>query len=427
MAEPIALIDGNNFYCSCERIFDPRLIGVPVVVLSNNDGCIVARSAESKALGIGMGEPLHHVKDKVRAHGIKVLSSNYALYGDISRRVLATVQGFSPVIEPYSIDENFVDLSGFDGRLLDHAVGMRAAVLEGVGVPTCVGIGTTKTLAKLGNYLAKKNPVFQNICNLMDEDIRRFAMDRTDVGEVWGVGRQKAAKLREVGIHTVGQLRDMPRELARRVGTVVLERTVAELKGLRCMELEDVPPQRKGIAVTRSSSSPMRTLEILQQALTAHATRAAEKLRQHGLVASSVTTFFHSNPFNNSLKSSISRSATLSPPTNSTRSLVQAVLMSAEKGWRSRGAGDGYAYTKSGVILEDLIADDLAPKDLFAHAQERDQRLSAALDAVNDRWGKKTLVVASEGFKRQSFETKFEHRSPRYTTRIAEMPVAYAK
>lgn len=159
MPEPIALIDGNNFYCSCERIFDPSLIGIPVVVLSNNDGCAVARSLESKALGVGMGEPLHHFKDKVARHGIKVLSSNYALYGDISRRVLSTVQGFSPVIEPYSIDENFVDLSGFDGRLLDHAAGMRSAVLEAVGVPTCVGIGPTKTLAKLGNHLAKKNPV----------------------------------------------------------------------------------------------------------------------------------------------------------------------------------------------------------------------------------------------------------------------------
>lgn len=427
MPEPIALIDGNNFYVSCERIFDPRLIGVPVVVLSNNDGCAVARSQESKALGVSMGEPLHHFKDKVKAHGIKVLSSNYALYGDISRRVLSTVQGFSPVIEPYSIDENFVDLSGFDGRLLDHAAGMRAAVLEAVGVPTCVGLGPTKTLAKLGNFLAKKNPVFQNICNLMDEDIRRYAMERTDVSQVWGVGRQTTSKLRSVGVNTVGQLRDMPRELARKLGTVVLERTVAELQGIRCMELEDVPPQRKGIAVTRSSGSPMTSLDVLRQALTAHAARAAEKLRQHGLVASSVTTFFHTNPFNNSPKSSVSRSATLSPASNATRALVRAVLASAEKGWRSRGAGEGYSYTKAGVILEDLIPEDKAPVDLFSHAQERDSRLSAALDAVNDRFGKKTVVMASEGFKRQSFETKFEHRSPRYTTRIDEMPVAYAR
>lgn len=427
MPEPIALIDGNNFYVSCERIFDPRLIGVPVVVLSNNDGCAVARSAESKALGVGMGEPLHHFKDKVARHGIKVLSSNYALYGDISRRVLSTVQTFSPVIEPYSIDENFVDLSGFDGRLLDHAADMRAAVLEAVGVPTCVGLGPTKTLAKLGNFLAKKNPVFGNICNLMDEDIRKFALERTDVGEVWGVGRQTTAKLRDVGVNTVGQLRDMPRELARKLGTVVLERTVAELQCIRCMELEDVPPQRKGIAVTRSSGAPMTSLEVLQQALTAHASRAAEKLRQHGLVVSSITTFFHTNPFNSTPKSSVSRSATLSPASNSTRALVQAVLAAAERGWKSRGAGEGYAYTKSGVILEDLIAEDLAPKDLFSHAQERDQRLSAALDAVNDKYGKKTLVMASEHFRRETFETKFQHRSPRYTTRIDEMPVSYAR
>lgn len=427
MPEPIALIDGNNFYISCERVFDPRLNGIPVVVLSNNDGCAVARSSECKALGIGMGEPLHFFKDKVRKHGIKVMSSNYSLYGDISRRVMSTVQGFSPVIEPYSIDENFVDLSGFGDRLLPHASQMRAAVLEAVGVPTCVGIGPTKTLAKFGNFLAKKNPVFGNICNLMDEDIRRYAMERTDVGEVWGVGRQTTAKLRCVGITTVAQLRDMPRELARKVGTVVLERTIAELNGLRCMELEDVPPQRKGIAVTRSSGSPMTTLPVLQQALTAHASRAAQKLRDHGLVASHVTVFFHSNPHNNSPKSSVSRSATLSPPSNSTLNMVQTVLSAAERGWKSRGAGDGYAYVKAGVILEDLIAEGLAPKDLFSHTGHKDARLSAALDAVNDRFGKKTLVVGSEGMSRKAFETKFEMRSPRYTTRIDEMPIALAR
>lgn len=425
MPEPIALIDCNNFYVSCERAFDPRLTGRPVVVLSNNDGCAVARSEEAKILGVKMGEPLHFFKAKVKEHGIRVLSSNYTLYGDMSRRVVSTVNDFSPSIEVYSIDETFVDLSGFGSRLVQHATDMRMAVKEHTGIQTCVGIAETKTLAKLANHAAKKNPVFRGVCDFTNPSILSFCAERIDVGEVWGVGRATQAKVRAVGIHTVAQLRDMPRELARKLGTVVLERTVAELQGVRCMEIEDVEPQRKGIAVTRSSGTPMTDLDTLKAALTAHATRAAQKLRDHGLVASHVSTFFHTNPHNATPKSSVSRSATLSPPSNSTFALVRAVLAAAERGYRSPRAGDGYAYTKAGVILEDLISEEFAPKDLFADELVKEGRLSAALDAVNDRFGKKTMILASEGFRRKH-ETKFDHRTPRYTTRIDELPVAIA-
>lgn len=285
MPDPIALIDCNNFYVSCERLFDPRLRGVPVVVLSNNDGCAVARSDEAKALGIKMGEPAHLFRQKTKEHGIRLFSSNYTLYGDISRRVAATIADFSPRTEIYSIDETFVDLSGFGGRMLDHATEMRATVRQNVGIPTCVGIGPTKTMAKFANFIAKKNPVFNGVADLTDEKIAAYCMARTDVSEVWGVGARTTAKLREIGIHTVAQLRDMPLPLARQIGTVVLERTVAELRGVPCIEIQDVEPTRKGMAVTRSAGSPMT-----------------------------------------------------SPPSNTTMALVQAALRCAEKAWKAKSA-----------------------------------------------------------------------------------------
>lgn len=425
MSKPVALIDCNNFYVSCERLFDPRLRGKPVVVLSNNDGCAIARSEEAKVLGIKMAEPAHFFRDKIKDHGIRVFSSNYTLYGDISRRVAATIAEFSPVTEVYSIDETFVDLSGFGGRMFDHAADMRAAVSRNVGIPTCVGIGPTKTLAKFANFIAKKNPIFGGICDLHDEAAARICMAGADVSDVWGVGRQTTAKLRAVGVNSVAQLRDMPLQLARQIGTVVLERTVAELRGSPCVDIQDVEPQRKGMAVTRSAGTPMTTLAVLQQALTAHATRAAQKLRNHGLVASHLTTFFHTNPHNGSSQNSISRTARLSPPSNSTLALVQAALRSAERGWPGNPNGNGFAYLKAGVLLDDLIAEDLAPQDLFAHELAAGAKVSAALDAVNDRWGKKAVVVASEGFRR-SFETKADMRSPRYTTRISDLPTVRA-
>lgn len=419
---PIALIDCNNFYVSCERIFDPRLIGIPVVVLSNNDGCAVARSEEAKALGIKMAQPLFQFRDKVRDHGIRVLSSNYTLYGDMSRRVVDAIGGFSPSYEIYSIDETFVDLSGFRD-IVRQAAEMKSAVRDLTGIPTCVGIASTKTLAKLGNYAAKKNPVFGGVCDFTDEKIAKWCMDRIAVGEVWGVGRATEAKLMSIGVHTVAQLRDMPLPQARKIGTVVLERLVAELRGVRCLDLEEVEPQRKGMAVTRSAGEPMTSFDALVQAMTAHASRAAQKLRQHGLVAGTLTAFFHTNPFSKTApQHSASRSIGLKPMSNDTFDLVWATRMCVEKAWKGNKDGNGYSYTKAGVILDDLIKAEEAPQMLFEFERPRDARLMAALDAVNDRFGKKRMVVASEGFRR-SFEAKAEMRSPRYTTRLSDVPV----
>ncbi|MCJ8139329.1 Y-family DNA polymerase [Falsirhodobacter halotolerans] len=421
--DPIALIDCNNFYVSCERVFDLSLHGIPVIVLSNNDGCAVARSDEAKALGIKMGAPVFKMRDLMLRHGVRALSSNYTLYGDMSRRVGEVLQDFSPRLETYSIDETFVDLSGFGDRMIPQATAMRAAVRRATGIPTCVGIGPTKTLAKLANFAAKKNPIFGGVCNFMDEMIRDFALARIAVGEVWGIGSATQAKLAAQGIRTVAQLRDMPLALGRKTGTVVLERTVAELRGVPCIDFEDVAPQRKGMAVTRSSGTPMMTFDVLAQAIAAHATRAAEKLRQHGLVAGTITVFYHTNKHKpDRPQTSASRSVKLSPMTNNTFDMVAAAMRAAKAGWKGDPAGGVYGYTKAGVILGDLLAEAEAPQLLFPPDRPRDARLMDALDTINDRFGKKTLVLGREGFGK-SWVTKANLRSPRYTTRIEELPV----
>ncbi len=425
MADPIALIDCNNFYVSCERVFDPRLRGVPVIVLSNNDGCAVARSDEAKALGIKMGAPAFKIRDVIKRHGVRVFSSNYTLYGDMSRRVVDAIHDFSPRFEVYSIDETFVDLSGFGDRMVPHAMAMRDEVRQRTGIPTCVGIGPTKTLAKLANFAAKKNPIFAGVCDLMDETIRDYVLARVPVGEIWGVGSATEEKLNRQGVQWASELRAMPLALARKTGTVVLERLVAELQGIACIGIEEVEPQRKGMAVTRSAGTPMTTFDQLTQALTAHATRAAEKLRNHGLVAGTLTAFFHTNPHKPERRQhSASRSFRLSPMSADTFDLVQAALHCASAGWTGDRAGNGCGYTKAGIILDDLIAAADAPQLLFPPERSRDARLMEALDRVNDRFGKKALVVASEGFARP-WTLRADHRSPRYTTRISDLPTVH--
>ena len=420
--KPIALIDCNNFYVSCERLFDISLHGIPVIVLSNNDGCAVARSDEAKALGIKMGAPAFKMRDFMQRHGVKALSSNYTLYGDLSARVTQVLHGYSPRLDVYSIDETFVDLSGFGERMEAHAARMRQAVRTQVGIPTCVGIAPTKTLAKLANYAAKKNPIFGGVCNLMNPQVRDYVMNRIPIGEIWGVGPATEAKLIAQGVRTAAALRDLPMALSRKIGTVVLERLVAELRGIACIDFEDVPPQRKGMAVTRSSGTPMTTFDVLAQAVTAHATRAAEKLRQHGLVAGTLTVFFHTNPHKpDRPQHSASRSVRLRPMSNHTFDLVDAAVSAARRGWRGDPSGNGCGYTKAGVILDDLLPEADRPAMLFEPARPRDARLTDALDAINDRFGKKTMVLAREGFAGE-WRLRADHRSPRYTTRISELP-----
>ena len=295
----LALIDGNSFYCSCERVFDAKLAKRPVIVLSNNDGCAVARTSEAKALGIAMGEPYFKIRDLCRQERVAVFSSNYTLYGDMSARMNAIYRQWSPDVEVYSIDESFLDLSGFDRRdLVAYGRDLRATVLRWTGIPTCVGLGGTKTLAKLANHIAKKNPDLAGVCDLTDEAARRRWLDRVEVGEVWGIGPASQRKLAAIGIETVAQLRDLDPRLARKMMSVVGERTVLELRGIACLALEHVPPQRKGCAVTRSFGIPVTTLTGMLEAVAAYATRAGEKLRRHRLETSHMSVFMHTSEFN---------------------------------------------------------------------------------------------------------------------------------
>lgn len=422
MSGPVALIDMNNYYVSAERVFRPDLHDVPVIVLSNNDGCAIARSAEAKALGIRMGDPVHLIRDKIRAHGIRVLSSNYTLYGDMQRRILAAIAPLARDFEVYSIDETFLDLSGFEHLdLVAHMQAMREQVRRWTTIPTCVGLAPTKTLAKLGNAAAKKNPLFEGVADLRDEKIRAWVLERFPVGDVWGVGRATATKLGGIGIRTAAELRDMPMKQARAMGSVVLERLIGELRGVPSSAVETVEPQRKGMAVTRSFGKPVSSFDGLAAALAQFATRAGEKLRSHGLVAGRLTVIFHTNPFRaDRPQYSAARSVSLSPMTDDTLELVRQARRCAERGWR-----DGYAYTKAGVLLDDLVAAEDRPRLLFGDADPKRSRLMEALDAVNGRFGRNTAITGAQGFRRE-WRMRQENRTPCWTTRVSDVPVVRA-
>lgn len=422
---PLALVDCNNFYVSCERVFDRSLEGVPVLVLSNNDGCAIARSAEVKALGIQMGTPAFQLRELIVRHGIRVFSSNYALYGDMSRRVNEVLAAFSPETELYSIDETFLSLAGLASRdLVALGQDMRATVARWTGIPTCVGIGPTKTLAKLANAVAKKQPAFSGVCDLMVPAARAAVLEAFPVADVWGIGPATAAKLAGLGVTTAAALRDLNPKQARALGTVTLERTVLELGGLPCLNLEDVAPQRKGLAVTRSFGRPVTELAELQEAVAAYATRAGEKLRAHGLVAGQLSAFFHTSRFREDCpRYHGQRHTRLLPMTADTRQLIAAAARCLEAAWPGpRGAH----YVKAGVLLDDLCPANAAPPTLFDVAEAgaavpKDEALMAAMDRINARFGRGTLFPAAGGIARP-WKQRAAHHSPRYTTRLDELP-----
>lgn len=421
---PIALIDCNNYYVSCERAFDSSLVGVPVVVASNNDGCAIARSQEAKALGIGMGDPIHLIRDRLREHRVRVLSSNYALYGDMHRRVVAAIAEFARDVEIYSIDESFLDLSGFGGRdLVAHARAMREQVRRWTTIPTCVGLAGTKTLAKLANAAAKRDPALDGVVDLRDDALRRDVMEGFPVGDVWGVGRATAARLAGLGVATAADLAAMPMKQARGLGTVVLERLVAELRGVSAGAFETVEPQRKGMAVTRSFGTPVRDLETLMGAVAQYAMRAGEKLRGHGLVAGRLTAFFHTSPHRPDLpQHSAFASASLSPMTSDGLELLATARRLVERRWIRDGA---HAYVKAGIMLDDLVAEEKRPRTLFENGSERRDRLMKALDEINARYGRWTAVPATQGFERE-WRMRAADRSPAWTTRLSDVPVVVA-
>lgn len=422
-----ALVDCNNFYASCEKLFAPKLATRPVVVLSNNDGCIVARSAEAKALGIAMGVPWFKIAEQAQQHGIVALSSNYALYADMSNRVVQVLSEFTHELEVYSIDESFLDLSGFAHLdLMAYGQRIRQRIARWVGLPVCVGIAPTKTLAKLANHFAKKRPAFDGVCHLgsLDEVTRVRLFSETEVNEVWGVGARLTARLAELGIDTVEDLRRADPAWIRQHFGVVLERTVRELNGVSCLDLETVAPPKKQIMASRSFGSAVFHLAELRQAIAHHISRAAEKLRAQGCEAGALSVMIRTNPFKPT-DPQYQRTVTvpLSSPSADTLDLVAVAAAVLERIYRP-----GFAYHKAGVMLSELQPVGTRQAELFDDATQDTRRQSAmqVMDAINKKWGRGTLRAAAASGK-QAWQMRRERLSPAYTTSWAELPVALAR
>ncbi|MER2624175.1 MAG: Y-family DNA polymerase [Accumulibacter sp.] len=415
----IALVDCNNFYASCERVFDPRLTGVPVVVLSNNDGCVVARSAEAKAMSIPMGIPYFKIEKKFRKEGGVALSSNYALYADMSQRVMSILAGFSPEQEVYSIDESFLGLEDF-GDLPGIGQAIRSRVRQWTGLPVCVGIGPSKTLAKLANHVAKKRPEWNGVCNLIGllESELLSVIGAIEVGEVWGVGRKITGRLEDRGITTVAELRHADLKTIRREFSVVMERTVMELRGISCLAIENVAPPRQQIMSSRSFGQAVFDLPGLEEAVAAYTSRATEKLRRQRSMAGGILVSLETNPFKpNEPQYHPSITVPLVTPTADTRALIRAAHNGLHRIFRT-----GFAYKKAGIMLIDLVPEDDQRRDLFTAPDfsRNSSKLMATMDALNARFGRGTVRIAAEGID-QEWKMKRGRMSPCYTTRWADL------
>lgn len=417
-----ALVDCNNFYASCEKLFDPKLAGKPVVVLSNNDGCVVARSAEVKALGIPMGVPWFKIQKEAKQYGIVAFSSNYALYADMSNRVVEVLGQFTPNLEVYSIDESFLDLTGFNRDLVEYGQGIRQRIQQWLGLAVCVGIASTKTLAKLANHCAKKGLAgMDGVCDFttMSESQLDRLFAGIEVGEVWGVGRKIDARLAPMGISTVRQLRNADPDMIRAKFSVVLERTVRELRGVSCLDLEEVAPDKQQIMCSRSFGQYVEDREQLEEVVASYVSRAAEKLRHQDSLAGTLMVFIRTNPFNPK-EPQYHRSLTipLPEPTADTRILISWALKVLRRMYRP-----GFAYQKAGVMLSDLRPRTMAQASLFADLEDdRGRQLMATLDAINGRWGRGTLRSAAGGMEKP-WQMKRQRLSPRYTTDWEGLPV----
>ena len=443
-----ALVDCSAFYCSCERVFDPSLEGVPVAVLSNNDGCIIARSQEVKDLGIPMGAPFFKHRDELKAQGVRVFSSNYTLYGDMSRRVMAVLETFTPDVEVYSVDEAFLSVPTPEGSPEDVCAQMearareiRARVLRWTGIPVRVSWAETKTLAKAASEWAKEKLKAGGepcVC-LWGHPDRDGWLERMDVGDVWGVGRRWGQSLRDLGGSTAAKLSRMPDRLLRQRFNVVLLRTAMELRGVSCLPLEQAPVTRQTLVKSRSFGEPTSDLGAISQAVATHAARAAEKLRAEGLVAGRISAFVTTKRFGSGPHRSGGCDEAL-PATADTTALVAAARRCLKRAYVDADArGRPYRYRKAGVMLAEIRPEGTEQRGLFPVGKERtaaDRRrqraLMEALDAANRKFGTRAVVIASQGCPSTLsrtraatgapvWEMRRERMSPRYTTRWDEV------
>ena len=423
MKNLFALVDCNNFYVSCERLFKPDLRDRPVVVLSNNDGCIIARSNEAKALGIGMGDPYFKKKAFLRKHGVKVFSSNYALYGDLSFRVMSILQQEEPEVEVYSIDESFIRLTNQHNRsMTEHGVHLKARVGQCVGIPVSVGIGRTKTLAKIATSVAKKYPGYQGVFDLESCASQDEVLAGIKVNKVWGIGRQSTKKLNQQGIYTALDLKNSDeRQIRRHLGLPGL-RTVMELRGESCIPIEQCPANRKSIVSSRSFRRPITELADLKEAVSSYISIGARKLRDQGLAAANLHVFLSTSRFRTNIpRFSGSRMIMLPQATSCTPALIKAGIAELTALYKQ-----GYQYNKAGIMLTELSNAEMYQQYLFIQSEEAGNKtLMEALDRINDRWGRDTLRYGSSGLAR-TWCMKQVWKSPAYTTSWAELPVVGA-
>lgn len=443
----LALIDANNMYVSCERVFAPRLVGRPVVVLSSNDGACIARSNEAKELGVKMAQPWFQVRHLERTAGLIAVSANFELYSDMSARMMAVAGRYAPRQQVYSIDECFLDFEGVRGELVAIGRQIRAAVLGEVGLPTSIGFGSTKTLAKLANHVGKTadrkpgsySSALAQVCNFAKLDAQELeaVFAATDVGVIWGIGRKISTKLREASVNNVLDFVRADAATIRGQFSVVLEKTLLELRGTSCLEMSDIddaPIAKQQILVSRSFGRAITDPGAIIEAVSEFASRAAEKLRHQQSTTGAVGVFFMTSPFRpNDRPHSVNVTTPLVRPTADSRLLVQAAVDAAKVEFRH-----GFKYAKAGVILSDIRPTshhqgelDLFATDAMATPKKDRSALMDAVDVLNCRFGRDSVrigssTLASHSAEVRSWATRQERRSPRYTTRWDEMPVVKA-
>lgn len=422
----IALVDVNNCYVSCERVFNPALIGKPVVVLSNNDGCAVARSAEVKALGVGMAAPWFQFKDLAKTHGIIALSSNYTLYAEMSSRFMSILASYVTPDEQeiYSIDESFLDLTEYQQLfvLTEYAQKIRKHVLKGIGLPVCVGIGQTKTLSKLANHWAKKHLQFNGVCNIndMDEQTIRRRMARTDVSEIWNVGRQTTKKLANLGITNVAQLAAANVQEMECLGSKVLSRVVKELNGVSCYDVETIQDTRKQIVSSRSFSDLVTAIEPIETELRTFVRIAVQKLRKDDSVCGLVSVFIRTNHFREQDPQYYrSASVRLSVPTDDVLVITKLAIKLLNDIYK-----DGFNYKKTGICLSDISPATQVTQDLFSFIEEdqRKTKLIESIEAVCEKFGKSAVGVGIVAKPASPTRMRQNNRSPNYLTNWNEIP-----
>lgn len=410
----LALADCNNFYASCERVFQPRLQNKPVVVLSNNDGCVIARSNEAKILGIKMGEPAFKLKDIIKSKNVHVFSSNFSLYGDMSKRVMTTMREEVKRMEVYSIDEAFMDFSG-EAKAEEKAIALRKKVLQHTGIPISIGIAPTKTLCKVAGLIAKKHTK-TGVFLLNNKTLIERALKWLAVEELWGVGRKHAAFLKKVGINTAYDLCNADDSWVKRHLSVVGLRMVKELRGTPCFALEESAKQKKNICTSRSFGKKINNLEELKESISTFANDCAYKLRQQKSCAARISIFITTNPFNPKAKQYKGlNSIKIDTPTNDSIEIVRIALQALEKVYRS-----GYIYKKAGVIVGDIVPQEQQQLSLFDNLdRKKHQKIMTSLDSINKKMGKDKVRLAVQGHRKR-WRLKQERLSPCYSTRITD-------